>query len=83
MNAFEPLQLYEVGKFGELARRPNPNDLVVLPVPPVEEMLLIIARRLGRSLTPDEIEAEYQQAPSIVLLKTEAEKMTAERARKR
>jgi hypothetical protein len=82
MNApSEPIRLYEVGEYGELAARPNPDGLVILPVPPVEEMLRIISKRLGRELLPHEIQAEYRQAPSMVHTRIEAEKIIADRAK--
>jgi hypothetical protein len=77
-----PLQLNEVGAYGDLAARPNPDGLVILSVPPFETMLPFIAKRFGRELTPDEIEIERKKAPSIVLTKEAAEQMSAARARR-
>jgi hypothetical protein len=77
-----PLQLNEVGAYGDLAARPNPDGLVILSVPPFEAMLPFLAQRLGRELTPDEIEIERKKAPSIVLTKQAAEQMSAARARR-
>ena len=54
----EPLKLNEVGAYGDLMARPNPDGLVVVTVPPFETMLPFIARQRGRELTPDEVEAE-------------------------
>ena len=77
-----PIRLNEVGAYGDLAARPNPDDLVILSVPPFESMLPFIAQRLGRELTPDEIEAERKKAPSIVLTKEAAAQMTSARAKR-
>jgi hypothetical protein len=77
-----PLQLNEVGAYGDLAARPNPDGLVILSVPPFEAMLPFLAERLGRELTSDEIEIERKKAPSIVLTKQAAEQMSAARARR-
>jgi hypothetical protein len=78
----EPLKMNEVGAYGDLIARPNPDELIVLTVPPFETMLPFIAQQRGRELTPDEIEAERKRAPSIVLTKQAAEQMTAARARR-
>ncbi len=78
----DPLQLNEVGAYGDLIARPNPDGLVVLTVPPFETMLPFIAKQRGRELRPDEIEAERKRAPSIVLTKDAAEQMAAARARR-
>ena len=69
----EPLQLNEVGAYGDLAARPNPDGFVILSVPPFEQMLPFIVQRLGRELTVAEIEVERKKAPSIVLTKEAAE----------
>ena len=76
----EPLRENEVGPFGELSVRPNPDGLVVLAVPAFEAMLPFIEQRAGRKLTPEEVEAERLRAPSIVLSQDAAEKMAAARA---
>lgn len=77
----DPLELQEVGAYGDLIARPNPDGLVVLPVPAFESMLPFIAQQRGRDLTPDEIEVERRRAPSIVVPKEIAEQMMAARAR--
>ena len=77
-----PLKLNEVGAYGDLAARPNPDGLVILSVPPFEAMLPFLSQRLGRELTPDEIEIERKKAPSIVLTKQAAEQMSVARARR-
>lgn len=76
----EPLQANEVGAYGDLMARPNPEELVVLTVPPFESMLPFLARQAGRELSAAEIEAEHKRAPSIALTKDAAEKMGAARA---
>jgi len=78
----EPLHLNEVGAYGDLAARPNPSGFVILSVPPFEQMTSFIAQRLGRELTPAEIEIERKKAPSIVLTKEAAEQMAAARAKR-
>jgi hypothetical protein len=75
----DPLKLYEVGLYGELLAKPNPDGLVVLPVPPFEHVLPIIERDSGRTLTAAEIEEARGRAPSIALTKEEAEGMAAAR----
>jgi hypothetical protein len=78
----KPIEVYEVGDYGELTARPNPEGLVVLTVPDFAEMIPTIEKRLGHKLTESEIEQEREAAPAIVLTKEEAEKMTASRSRK-
>jgi len=77
----EPLKLNEVGAYGDLIGRPNPDGFVVLSLPPFETLLPFIVRRRGRELTPDEIEAERKRVPSIALTKDAAEQLAAERAK--
>ncbi len=57
----EPLRENETGAFGELAKRPNPDNLVILPVPAVEDMLPFLQQRLGRELTAEDIELQAPQ----------------------
>ncbi len=76
----EPLRENEVGPFGELARRPNPDNLVILSVPAIEDLLPSLQEQLGRELTPQEIDIQRRKAPSIVVNKIVADKMRAERA---
>ena len=76
----EPLKLNEVGPLGELSLRPNPNGYVVLSMPPFEAMLPFLAKRLGRELTPDEIEVQRQRAPCLVVTAEDAAKMAQARA---
>jgi hypothetical protein len=79
--ATDPLQLNEVGPFGELNARPNPHGYVVPTVPPFESMLPFLARRFGRELTTEEAEAERQKAPSIVVARDAADKIASARSR--
>lgn len=76
----DPLRENEVGTFGELAQRPNPDNLVILPIPPIEDFLPSLRQQLGRDLTPQEIEGQRRKSPSIVVNQMVAEKMLAERA---
>jgi len=75
-----PLQLNEVGPFGVLSSRPNPNGFVLLSVPPFETILPFIEKRLGRQLSPVEVEAERNKAPCIVVTSVAAAQMAASRA---
>jgi hypothetical protein len=78
--ASDPIRENEVGPFGELSARPNPDGLVVLQVPPFEQMLLHLEQREGLKLTPEEVEQHRRQAPSIVVSRDVAEKMAEARA---
>ena len=75
----KPIEVYEVGDYGELTARPNPGGLVVLTVPDFDEMIPTIENRLGRKLTASEIERERRAAPAVVLTKAEAERMRSTR----
>ena len=79
----EPLRENEVGVYGQLASRPNPNGLVILPVPAVEDMLPFLEKNAGHELTAEEIEAQRQKAPSLVVSKEVAEKILAGRTSRR
>jgi hypothetical protein len=79
-SASDPIRENEVGAFGELSARPNPDGLIVLQVPPFEQMIPYLEQREGRKLTAEEIEQHRQQAPSIVLSREAAEKMGDARA---
>jgi len=81
-DSIQPLQLNEVGSYGELSARPNPDGLVVLTIPPFEAMLPFIAQRLGRDPTPSEIEAERSKAPSMVVTSDVADRMAVARAQR-
>ncbi len=75
----DPLRENEVGAYGELAERPNPENLVILSIPPIEDMLPLLKKQLRRELTPDEIEVQRRKASSIVVNRIAAEKIHAER----
>jgi hypothetical protein len=81
-DSIEPLRENETGAYGKLAARPNPDQLVIMPIPPVEDLLPFLEQRLGRKLSAEEIEIERRKAPSIVVTKTAAEKIQAERAKR-
>jgi hypothetical protein len=81
-SSTDPLKPNDVGAYGDLIGRPNPDGLVVLTVPTFEIMLPFIARERGRELTPEEVETERMRAPSIVLTKEAAEQVAAARARR-
>jgi hypothetical protein len=78
----EPLRVNEVGTYGDLAQRPNPDGLVILPIPPIEALIPALQQQLGRELTPEEVGVQRRKAPSIVITKEAAEQMMAERARR-
>lgn len=75
----EPLRETDVGAYGELCKRPNPEGLAILQVPPFETMLPFLEKRMGRKLSADEVEAERAKAPSIVVSQEAAQKMSAAR----
>lgn len=79
----KPIQLNEVGSYGDSTSRPNPNGLVVLTVPDFDAMLPFIEQERGHKLSAEEIKIEHQRAPSIVLTKEQAEKMAAARAKRK
>ena len=79
-SSTDPIELNEVGAFGELCLRPNPNGFAILQVPPFEAMIPFLAKQLGHDPSPDEIEIARQKAPSIVVAKDVAEKMARARA---
>lgn len=81
-DSIQPLQLNEVGPYGELSARPNPDGLVVLTIPPFEVMLPFIVQQFGRDLTPSEIEAERRKAPSMVVTPDVATRTAAARAQR-
>ena len=68
-NSTDPLELYEVGAYGELCRRPNPHGFAIRQVPPFEAMIPFLAKQLGYDPTTDEIEVARLKAPSIVVPK--------------
>jgi hypothetical protein len=74
-----PIRLNEVGAYSDLTARPNPDGLVVLTVPPFDSMLPFLAQKLGRALTPEEIEAKRRSAPSIVVTQEVAQQMSSQR----
>jgi hypothetical protein len=78
-NPDEPLGEHEVGPYDALSRRPNPDNLVIWPVPPFEEQVASLQKRLGRELTPNEREIARRKAPSIVVTRAAAEAMQAAR----
>jgi hypothetical protein len=78
----KPLREWEVGTFGELSRRSNPEGLVIVTVPDFEEMLPLLTQRAGRQFTADEIEAERHKASSMVMTLAAAEKMKAASGRR-
>ena len=63
----DPLKLNEVGTYGDLIARPNPDGLVIFSLPPFETLLPFIVSQRGRELTPDEIEAERKRVKGSLL----------------
>ena len=78
----EPLRDSETGLVGELARRPNPDGLVIWPMPPIESLIATRQQELGRELTAEEIETQRRKALAIVVTKDVADGIMAERARR-
>ncbi len=78
----EPLQDSEAGSVGELARRPNPDGLVIWPVPAIEALIAARQQALGRELTADEIDVQRSKVPAIVVTKEVADRLMVERARR-
>jgi hypothetical protein len=74
-DASDPICEHDAGSFAELSKRPNPQGFVIVPVPSVEEWVSLIERKRGRRLTPEEIEEQRLQAPSIALTQEAADKM--------
>ena len=62
MTSNDPIRLNEVGIYGDLIARPNPDSLVVLTIPPFESMLPFIVQKFGRELTSEEIEIERKKS---------------------
>src|SRR5262245_9561023 len=79
-EANERLRENDVGPFGELSKRPNPDNLVILTVPAFEYLLPSLQKQLGRDLTPEEIEVQRRKAPAMAVRRSVAEKMQAARA---
>ena len=77
-----PIRPNEVGAYGDLAARPNPNGLVILNEPSLEGRFTVIAFKLRRAPTWEEIDAEQKKARAIVLTKAAAEHMMAARAKR-
>ena len=56
MAATDPLTELEVGKYAELAKRPNPNHLVLQYIPSLAAILLRAERLAGVPLTRAQVE---------------------------
>ncbi len=67
-----PLRAGDVGSYGELIRRPNPDALDIVTVPTFENMLPFLEQQAGRALTSEEVENARLRAPSIVLTAEDA-----------
>lgn len=70
----------QVGIFGELAKLPNPNGLVLVFIPSFEELAQIQEQRLGRGLSDAEIDALRQKAAVIALPQEIAAKLKQQKA---
>jgi hypothetical protein len=77
------LKLYEVGRFGELSARPNPQNYVVLTVPDIDTLIPVLVKERGKRFTPEEVKEMRNNAASIVLTSSEAENMRQARERRR
>jgi acyl carrier protein len=73
------LQESQVGKFSELSQLPNPNGLVLVFIPRLEELIKISEQRLGRKMDVDEIETLRQNAAVIALPPQMAEKLNRDK----
>jgi hypothetical protein len=72
----------EAGTFAQLAARPNPAGLVIVNEPPLEGEFSVLAFRLHRALTCDEMARERDKSPAIALTRTDAEQVFAVRAQR-
>jgi hypothetical protein len=52
-----PLEALEVGAYSELAGRPNPEKLKLVPIPSLAAILVAAERKKGAPLTKAEVEA--------------------------
>jgi len=50
MSGSEALRAGDVGPYGELIRRPNPDGLEVVTVPTFEDVLPFLEQQAGRAL---------------------------------
>ena len=75
------LRLYDIGAYGVLTKRQNPDRLVVVTYPLFELILPLLERRAGHKFTQDEVDTELAQAPSVALSKEEAGRYTAAQRR--
>lgn len=71
----KPLQQHDIGPYGELMARSNPDQLVVRHVPSFERMLPLIEQSVGRKLTAEEIEHHRNAAPAVAVTKEQDAKM--------
>jgi hypothetical protein len=67
LSISEQLRAGDVGPYGELTGRPNPDGLKVVTVPAFENMLPFLEQQAGRVLTSKEVEEARLRAPSIAL----------------
>ena len=73
------LREHDVGTFGELSQRPNPEGFVIVSIPALDEILPHLQQQLGRELTPEEIERQHRKSVAMAMSPEAAEKFKAER----
>lgn len=74
-----PLRESQVGKYGELSQLPNPDGLVLVLIPSLDELIRISEQRLGRKMDDDEIDTLRQNAGAIALPPSVAEKLNRDK----
>ena len=79
MSISEQLRASDVGPYGELTGRPNPDGLQVVTVLAFENMLPFLEQQAGRVLTSKEVEEARVRAPSIALTMEDAANLLAGR----
>lgn len=69
----DPVRNFEVGKYADVAGRPNPEQLVIEFVPSLASILLSAEKKKGSPLTMTEVEAVRDNA-AVVVSRPEAAK---------
>jgi acyl carrier protein len=75
-----PLALGDSGAYGELAIRPNPDELTIVTIPDINDLIASIEQQSGRQLTTEEIKEFQAIAPSLVMSPKDAEELKKLRA---
>jgi hypothetical protein len=61
----EPLKEFEVGSYSEIAARPNPKKLLLVPIPSLAATLLAAQTKKGSPLTKAEVELIRDKATVV------------------